>query len=80
MLTTNSNTLPDGDRLIVLPQVLELVPYSATHIWRLEQTGAFPRRIKLGPNKVAWSLREVEAWVETKKQARIEVLGHQDAA
>ncbi len=40
------------------------------HIWRLEQAGTFPKRIKLGPNRVGWLLSEVEQWIEERAQAR----------
>ena len=57
-------------KFIVLPQVQEQVPYSASHIWRLERTGQFPKRIRLGKNRVAWLQSEVSAWVEDKLALR----------
>lgn len=42
------------------------MPYTGQHILRLEKTGKFPRRIKVGPNRVAWLLTEVEAWVAAR--------------
>lgn len=44
----------------------QIVPYTGQHILRLEKTGKFPRRIKVGPNRVAWLLTEVEAWVAAR--------------
>ena len=58
------------EKLIVLPQVQEQVPYSASHIWRLERTGQFPKRVRLGKNRVAWLQSEVSAWVEDKLASR----------
>jgi prophage regulatory protein len=57
-------------KFIVLPQVQEIVPYSASHIWRLERSGQFPQRVRLGPNRVAWVKSEVTDWVESKLAAR----------
>ena len=57
-------------KFIVLPKVQEIVPYSASHIWRLERSGKFPKRIRLGGNRVAWLQSEVESWVEGKIAAR----------
>jgi prophage regulatory protein len=57
-------------KFIVLPQVQEIVPYSASHIWRLERSGQFPQRVRLGANKVAWLKSEVTDWVESKLAAR----------
>ena len=42
------------------------IPYSPQHIARLEAAGNFPKRIKLGPNRVAWVLSEVDAWVSER--------------
>ena len=42
------------------------IPYSAQHIARLEHAGQFPKRIRLGTNRVAWLLTEVEAWVDER--------------
>ena len=48
----DSNTT--GRKFLMLPQVREIVPYSPSHIWRLERLGQFPKRIHLGGNRVAW--------------------------
>jgi len=56
--------------LLTLSQVQNRVPYSSTHIWRLERVGQFPKRIKLGPNRVGWLESEVNAWIEGKAFAR----------
>ena len=57
-------------KFIVLPQLLRIIPYSASHIWRLERSGQFPQRVRLGPNRVAWVKSEVTDWVESKLAAR----------
>jgi prophage regulatory protein len=57
-------------KFILLPKVQEIVPYSASHIWRLERTGQFPQRVRLGQNRVAWLESEVDAWVDSKIAAR----------
>jgi prophage regulatory protein len=31
-----------------------MVPYTPQHILRLEKEGKFPRRVQVGPNRVAW--------------------------
>lgn len=46
------------------------VPYSFQHIARLEKAGHFPKRIRLGQNRVAWLMREVEAWIEERLAER----------
>ena len=59
-----------AEKLLVLSQVREIVPYSASHIWRLERSGQFPRRVRLGRNRVAWLQSEVISWVESKLASR----------
>ena len=58
------------EKFIMLPQVREIVPYSASHIWRLERAGEFPQRVRLGGNRVAWLQSEVNAWVQGKVTSR----------
>jgi prophage regulatory protein len=62
--------LPPEDRIIMSPERRQLVPYSDMHIWRLEKAGKFPQRIKLGPNRVGWSLQEVVDWIDAHKSER----------
>ena len=62
--------LADCDRIVSSEERRHLVPYSDMHIWRLERAGKFPRRLRLGPNKVGWSLREIEEWIEERKEER----------
>lgn len=52
------------------------IPYSAQHIARLEQAGQFPKRIRLGQNRVAWLLSEVEAWVDARLATRDHINGN----
>lgn len=54
------------DRLIDAKELRSLVPYSPTHIRRLEAEGKFPRRVKLTPRRVFWWLSEVNAFSEGK--------------
>jgi prophage regulatory protein len=64
----NNNTTVE--KFLMLPQVREIVPYSASHIWRLERSGQFPQRVRLGGNRVAWLQSEVNSWVESKLASR----------
>ena len=42
------------------------IPYTPQHIARLESVGQFPKRVQLGPNRVAWLLSEVNDWVSER--------------
>jgi prophage regulatory protein len=65
----------DADRVIRDKELRTMVPYSSMHIWRLEKAGRFPARIRLGPNRVGWSLREVSDWLDERKAERLEHQG-----
>jgi prophage regulatory protein len=43
-----------------------IVPYSEQQIRRLEAAGKFPRRVRLGANRVAWLKDEVEQWLAVR--------------
>lgn len=45
------------------------IPYSFTHIARLEAAGKFPKRIRLGQGRVAWYARAIEEWIEERALA-----------
>ena len=57
-------------QLIDKRELRALVKYSPQHIARLEKAGRFPKRIRLGQNRVAWLLAEVEAWIEERLEGR----------
>jgi prophage regulatory protein len=62
---------PETDRIILAPERRSLIPYSEMQIWRMEQAGRFPLRIKLGPNRVGWSLEEITSWIDARKSERV---------
>ena len=53
-------------QLIDKKALVKMVQYSPQHIARLEKAGTFPKRIKLGRNRVAWLLSEVEDWIDER--------------
>ena len=57
-------------RLIDGHELKKRVPYSPVHIRRLEQAGKFPKRVKLGKNRVAWVEAEVESWCQARVDER----------
>ncbi len=58
------------DRIISAAERRHLVPFSDMHIWRMEKADKFPKRIRLGPNRVGWSHAEVMDWIEARKRER----------
>ena len=57
-------------KLITKKQLLDMVPYTPQHILRLEKMGQFPRRVRIGENRVAWLLSEVEHWIAVRVAQR----------
>ena len=57
-------------RMLSKRQVKELVLYSPQHIARLEAAGEFPKRVKLGNNRVGWIEDEVLDWLQICIDAR----------
>ena len=62
----------DGDRMLRLPEVIDITGRSGTAIWRDERRGTFPMRIKIGSRAVAWRLSEVIEWLEERERASSE--------
>lgn len=58
------------NRLIAKRELSQMVPYTPQHILRLEKEGKFPRRVQVGPNRVAWVEAEVEAWIAARVAER----------
>ncbi len=57
-------------RILSKRQVKELVLYSPQHIARLEAAGLFPKRVRLGQNRVGWIEDEVLDWLQTRIDRR----------
>jgi prophage regulatory protein len=58
------------DRFLDRHELRAIIPMHPTHLARLERAGEFPRRVKLGRSRVAWSLYEVLMWMEARKAER----------
>lgn len=57
-------------------QVKELVLYSPQHIARLEAAGQFPKRVRLGANRVGWVEAEVQDWLQERLDRRDQASRH----
>jgi predicted DNA-binding transcriptional regulator AlpA len=56
-----SNTVTTNDRLLRLPQVLQLIPISKSSWWLGIREGRYPKPIKLGPRISAWKESDIIA-------------------
>lgn len=53
----------DSDRLIQVREVIRLTSLSRTSIHRMVAAGRFPRPLKIGASRRAWSLLAVRRWI-----------------
>ena len=66
-------SIPDAIRFIRLPDVCRQTGLSRSQIYRLENAGQFPRRVKLGQAASAWIESEVLQWCTDRIAASREV-------
>ena len=59
-------------RIIGWLDLKTVVPYTRQHILRLERAGKFPKRIRVGANRIGWLLSEIEEWIEGRVALRNE--------
>ena len=69
--TIDPPTLPtDPDAILRPNQVLQLVGFGRTKLWRLAKTGDFPRPVSIGGERgIGWPRRVVLAWLTTRPTA-----------
>lgn len=58
------------ERLIGRDELLRIVPYTMQQIYRKEKDGTFPKRVRIGANRVAWVESEVQAWMDDRLASR----------
>ena len=44
--------------------------YSNTHLLYLEKIGAFPRRIRISPQRVCWAANEIDQYLQARIDQR----------
>ena len=66
MNSENHESIP-SERILTEGEVQRIAgnPSHST-LWRWQRIGVFPRRRKIGPNRVGWLASEVEAWLKEK--------------
>lgn len=56
-------------KFLRLPAVCEMTGLSRTQVYRLEQDGKFPTRVKLSVSTSAWVHAEVQLWCKQRIEA-----------
>lgn len=63
------HTSPPAGRILRWHEVKALVGRSRSQVWRDEQIGTFPCRVRIGPNAVGWHEAEIFSWLSTRPRA-----------
>ena len=64
------STLRTTPELIAADEIAQRIPYSQHQLRRLEAQGSFPKRVRIGANRVAWVREEIDQWIEARVNAR----------
>ena len=59
---------PEKPDFMMSDEVVARVPSSRAHLYRLEDQGDFPKRRRIGPNRIAWVRTEVEQWLAQRME------------
>jgi prophage regulatory protein len=59
-------------RILKAKQVAEEINVSVPQVYKLVSLGRFPKPIKLGERGSGWLTSEIEAWLQSKVDARDE--------
>lgn len=54
-------------RFLDLVRTAHFIGCSPSTVLRWEKAGTFPRRRRLGPNRVAWDINDLEAWAAERE-------------
>ena len=66
---TTEEVLTMRDRLLRRREVERITGMSRSSIYRLMQSGGFPRPVRVGPSAVRWKESDITAWVESRPEA-----------
>ncbi len=71
-IVRRARATPDHPGILLKREVLAIVRLHHDALARLEARNMFPRRIKLGLQKVGWLETEVSAWLADRMAERFE--------
>lgn len=55
-----------NNTVLRFPALRRVTGLSRCTIWRMENAGKFPKRIKLSVGTVGWRSEEVQVWIESR--------------
>lgn len=57
------------NQIFKLSEVKQITRLSSSTIYRLVQAGEFPKPIKLAAHASGWLERDIEAWIQDRREA-----------
>jgi prophage regulatory protein len=55
------------DRIVRPAEAVTITGRSLASLWRDEQAGTFPNKIRIGANSVGYRLSEIQNWLESRQ-------------
>jgi prophage regulatory protein len=52
------------ERILRIPQVIELTGLKKTSLYLMIKSGKFPRPVRIGKRAVGWKLSDLKEWLE----------------
>jgi len=62
--TFKAQEADEGPRILDEKQVMRLIPFSRSTLWRMQKRGDFPLRRKFSPGRVGWAESEIQDWIQ----------------
>ncbi|GIX26403.1 MAG: hypothetical protein KatS3mg123_0284 [Burkholderiales bacterium] len=56
------------DRVLRLPDVLQLIGMGRTWLYAAVKSGVFPKPIRIGKRAVGWRASDIEAWLAEREK------------
>ena len=62
-----------NDMLLRRQEVERIVGLSRSSVYRMMQSGDFPRSVRISPGAVKWRASDIKAWLETRPVTKSEL-------
>jgi prophage regulatory protein len=66
----------DRPKIFSISELRTEVGLSQRTVWEMVSAGTFPRPIRIGPRRVGWLAKEIDAWLAERIRQRDEELAH----
>ena len=69
-MVKNQNVLTRREKsdLLTLKEVLDYVKKSKTSVYKEVKAGTFPKPLRIGMRKIAWSISDIQKWISNREK------------